>query len=124
MTDQQNTAAGFAGLIQLWTSQLRRITEGLAGMTGLSESVLSQSVQPLQGLPHPGALSAAQLNLIASSVASQRQGIAAMQAQLRVLDEQLAMLEEILGPLAGWSKAWAEFEGLVMNPRRDPGPEG
>jgi hypothetical protein len=41
-----------------------------------------------------------------------------------VLDEQLAMLEEILGPLAGWSKAWAEFEGLVMNPRRDPGPEG
>ena len=27
-------------------------------------------------------------------------------------------------PLAGWSKAWAEFEGLVMNARRDPGPEG
>jgi hypothetical protein len=30
----------------------------------------------------------------------------------------------ILGPLAGWSTAWAEFEGLVMNARRDPGPEG
>ena len=28
MTDQQNTAVGFAGLIQLWTIQLRRITEG------------------------------------------------------------------------------------------------
>jgi hypothetical protein len=124
MTDQHNISAGFAGLIQLWTTQLRRLTEGLAGMAGLSESVLSQSVQSLQGLPHPGALSAAQLNLIASSVAAQRQGIAAMQAQLRVLDEQLAMLEEILGPLAGWSTAWAAFEGLVMNPRRDPGPEG
>ena len=124
MTDPQNTPAGFARLIQLWTIQLRRITEGLAGMTGLSESVLSQSVLSLQGLPHPGALSAAQLNLIASSVASQRQGIAAMQAQLRVLDEQLAMLEQILGPLAEWSKAWAEFEGLVMNTRSDPGPEG
>ena len=124
MTDQHNISAGFAGLIQLWTIQLRRITQGLAGIAGLSESVLSQSVQPLQGLPHPGALSAAQLNLIASSVASQRQGIAAMQAQLRVLDEQLAMLEEILGPLAGWSKAWAEFEGLVMHTRPDPGPEG
>jgi len=124
MTDQHNISAGFAGLIQLWTTQLRRITGGLAGMAGLSESVLSQSVQSLQGLPHPGALSAAQLNLIASSVAAQRQGIAAMQAQLRVLDEQLAMLEEILGPLAGWSTAWAEFEGLVMNARRDPGPEG
>ncbi len=124
MTDQHNTSAGFAGLIQLWTSQLRRITEGLAGVAGLSESVLSQHLPSLQGLPHPGALSAAELNVIASSVASQRQSIAAMQAQLGVFDEQLAMLEGILGPLAGWSKAWAEFEGLVMNVRRDPGPEG
>jgi len=53
MTDQQNTAIGFAGLIQLWTIQLRSITEGLAGMAGLSESVLSQSVRSLQGLPPP-----------------------------------------------------------------------
>jgi hypothetical protein len=122
MTDQQDTSAGFAGLIQLWTVQLRRITDGLAGTAGLGESVLSQPVPSLQGLPHPGALSAAQLNLIASSVASQRQSLAAMQAQLRVFDEQLAMLEGIIGPLAEWSKAWAEFEGLVMNTRRDPGP--
>ena len=47
-----------------------------------------------------------------------------MQAQLGVFDEQLAMLEGILGPLAEWSTAWAEFEGLVMTARRDPGPEG
>jgi hypothetical protein len=124
MTDEQHTPAGIAGLIQLWTVQLRRITEGLTGMAGLSESGLSQSVQSLQGLPHPGALSAAQLNLIASSVASQRQGIAAMQAQLRVLDEQLAMLEQILGPLTEWGKTWAQFEGLVLPARRNPGPEG
>ena len=124
MTNPQSTPVGFARLIQLWTIQLRRITEGLTGMAGLSESVLSQSVQSLQGLPHPGALSAAQLDLIASSVASQRQGIAAMHAQLRVLDEQLAMLEQILGPLAEWGKTWAQFEGLVVNPRRNPGPEG
>jgi hypothetical protein len=124
MTDPQNTAAGFARLIQLWTIQLRRITGGLTGMAGLSEPVLTQSVQSLQGLPHPGALSAAQLNLITSSVASQRQSIAAMQAQLRVLDEQLAMLEGILGPLAEWSKTWAQFEGLVLPARRNPGPEG
>ena len=124
MTDPQDTPAGFARLIQLWTIQLRQITEGLTGMTGLSESVLSKSMQSLQDLPHPGALSAAQLNLIASSVASQRQGIAAMQAQLRVLDEQLAMLEQILGPLAEWGKTWAQFEGLVISPRHNPGPEG
>ena len=124
MTDQHNTSAGFAGLIELWTSQLRRITEGLAGMAGQGESVRSQSVPSLHGLPHPGAMSAAQLNLIASSVASQRQSIAAMQAQLRVFDDQLAMLESILGPLAEWSNTWAEFEGLVMNVRPDPGPDG
>jgi len=124
MTDQHNTSAGFAGLVQLWITQMRRITEGLTGTAGLSESVLSQHVPSLQGLPHPGALSAAQLNLITSSVASQRQSIAAMQAQLRVFDEQLAMLDGILGPLAEWSKAWAEFEGLVMNTRPDPEPEG
>jgi len=53
MTDQQDTPAGFAGLIQLWTVQLRRITEGLAGMAGPSESVPSQPVPSLQGLPHP-----------------------------------------------------------------------
>ena len=123
MTDQHNTSAGFAGLVQLWITQMRRITEGLTGTAGLSESVLSQHVPSLQGLPHPGALSAAQLNLITSSVASQRQSIAAMQAQLRVFDEELAMLEGILGPLADWSKTWAEFEGLVMGGRRDPGPE-
>jgi hypothetical protein len=123
MTDQQNISGGFAGLIQLWTNQLRRITEELTGMAGLSESALSQPVRSLQGLPHPCALSAAQLNLIASGVASQRQSIAAMQAQLRVFDEQLAMLEGILGPLAEWSNTWAEFEGLVMNARRHPGPE-
>ena len=121
MTDQQNTSAGFAGLIQLWTSQLRRITGGLAGVAGLSESVLSQSIRSLQGLPHPGALSAAQVNLIASSVASQRQSIAAMQAQLKVFDEQLAMLEGILGPLAEWSNTWAEFEGLMMKRAPSPG---
>ncbi len=93
-------------------------------MAGLSESVLSQPARLLQGLPHPGALSAAELNVIAGSVAAQRQSIAAMQAQLRVFDEQLAMLSGILGPLAEWSKAWAEFEGLVMNTRPDPAPEG
>ena len=124
MTEQQHPSAGFAGLIQLWTSQLRQITEGLAGTAGLSEPILLQAVPSLQGLPHPGALSAAQLNLIASSVAAQRQSIAAMQAQLRAFDEQLAMLQEILGPLAEWSKTWAQFEGLVVPARRNPGPEG
>ena len=45
-------------------------------------------------------------------------------AEPRVSGGQLAMLEGILGPLAGWSTASAESGGLVMNARCDPGPEG
>ena len=54
MTERHNAPAGFAGLIQLWTSQLRQITEGLTGTAGLSDPVLPQAVPSLQGLPHPG----------------------------------------------------------------------
>ncbi len=124
MTDEQGTAEGSPGLIQPWIARLRRITEELAGMTGLSESLLARPVPALQGLPLPGAVSAAQMNAIASALAAQRSSIAALQAQLTAFDEQLAALEGILGPLAEWSKTWAEFERLVMNARRDPGPEG
>ena len=117
MTDQENTADGFTDLIQLWIAQLRRTTQGLAGMTGLGQSVLSQPVPSLPDLPRPGALYAAQLNSIASGVAAQRRSIAALQAQLAAFDEQLAVLEQIVGPLAGWSRIWAESEGLVVNAR-------
>jgi hypothetical protein len=123
MTDEQGTSEGFPGLIQPWTARLRRITEELAGMTGLSEFLFAQPVSALQGLPLPGAVSAAQLNAIASGVAAQRSSIAALQAQLTAFDEQLAALEGILGPLVEWSKAWAEYERLVINARRNPGPD-
>ena len=61
MTDEQGTSAGFPGLIQPWIARLRRITEELAGMTGLSKTLFAPSVSSLQGLPLPGAISAAQL---------------------------------------------------------------
>ena len=124
MTDEQDTSEGFPGPIQPWIAQLRRITEELAGMTGLSESLFTQPLRSLQGLPLPGAISAAQLDAIASSVAGQRSSIAALQAQLAAFDEQLAALEGMVGPLAEWSKTWAEFERLATNARRNPGPEG
>jgi hypothetical protein len=124
VTDNENTSDVFASLMQPWIVQLRTITEGVAGMTRLSQSVLSQPLRSLQGLPLPGALSAAQLNSFASGVTAQRSSIAALQAQLAVFDEQLAALEGMAGPLAEWSRTWAEFERLVMNQYRNPGPEG
>jgi hypothetical protein len=124
MNDEQSTPGGFPGLIQPWTARLRKITEELAGMTELSESLFAQPVPSLPGLALPGAISAAQLKSIASALAAQRSSIAALQAQLTAFDEQLAALEGILGPLAEWSTTWAEFERLVMNARRNKGPDG
>jgi hypothetical protein len=122
MTDEQGTSEDSPGFIQPWIAQLRKITEELAGMTGLSESLFSRSVPSLPGLPLPGAISAAQLSAIASSLAAQRSSIAALQAQLTAFDEQLGALEGLLGPLAEWSTKWAEFERLVTNARRNQGP--
>jgi hypothetical protein len=81
-------------------------------------------VPALQHLPLPGALSAAQLDSIARRVATQRSSIAALKAQPAAFDEQLAVLEGILGLLAGWGKTWARFEGLMLPARRDPAAGG
>jgi uncharacterized coiled-coil protein SlyX len=124
MTDEQGASEGSPGFVQPWIAQLRRITEELAGMTRLSESVFAQAVPSLRDLPLPGAVSAAQVSAIASALAAQRSSIAALQAQLAAFDEQLEALEGILAPLAEWSKKWAEFERLAMSARRNPGPDG
>ncbi len=124
MTDEQDKSGSTPGFIQPWIAQLRKITEELAGMTGLSESVFAPPAPSLPSLPLPGAMSAAQLNAIASALAAQRSSIAALQAQLTAFDEQLGALEGLLGPLAEWSTKWAEFERLVLNARRNPRPNG
>ena len=99
-----------SGLVQDFITQLRTVTEGLEGLAGFGERRLPAP----GGFPLPGALSAAQLNSIASSVAAQRRSIEALQAQLSSFDEQLAVLEQILGPLAEWSKTWAELEQRLL----------
>jgi fructoselysine-6-P-deglycase FrlB-like protein len=120
MTDKQGTPEGSPGFIQPWIAQLQKITEELAGMTGLSKSLLAQPAPSLPDLPLPGAVSAAQVKAMASALAAQRSSIAALQAQLTAFDDQLEALEGILGPLAEWSKKWAEFERLVTNARGKP----
>ena len=124
MTDEQGASEGSPGLIQPWIAQLRKITEELAGMTGLGESVFARPAPSLPSVPLPGAISASQLSAIASALAAQRSSIAALKAQLTAFDEQLEALEGILGPLAEWSQKWAEFERLVTKPGSDPRPSG
>ncbi len=114
--DEQKTSSMVAGLVQEFITQLRGITEGLEGLAGLRERLPHVP----GALPLPGTLSAAQIKSIADAIAAQRRSIEALQAQLSSFDEQLAVLERILGPLAEWSGTWAALEQRLLNAARGP----
>jgi len=118
MADAEHTTPGLVpGLVQEFIGQLRAATEKLEGLTGLSGHLpATPSVPPL-----PGALSAAQVSSIRDSIAAQRRSIEALQAQLSAFDEQLAVLEQVLGPIADWSRSWAELEARLLNLGRNAG---
>jgi uncharacterized coiled-coil protein SlyX len=101
-------------------SQLRAVTEKLAGLTGLTG--LAESLPSMPSLPRPAALSAAQLDAVASTVTAQRRSIEAMQAQLQAFNDQLTVMEKILEPLTEWTTALAHLEKTVMDLR--PGADG
>jgi hypothetical protein len=108
--------------IDEFVQQLRGFTERARTLAGSVPSRLS-----LPALPSPpGALSAAQVRAIAEMVAAQRASIAGMRAQLDAFDQQLEVLERILGPLVEWSGSWARLEEAVSDfVRRDgAGSEG
>ncbi len=118
MADDEQTSAGMVpGLVQEFIAQLHGIAEGLEGVARLRERLPSAP----RGLALPGTLSAAQLKSIADAVAAQRRSIEALKAQLSAFDEQLAVLEQIIHPLAEWSGKWAELEERLLNIR--PGPK-
>src|SRR5262249_61871841 len=95
----QGTApGGVTAMGEAFSGQLRAATEGLEQLAGLGQRV-----------PLPGALSAAQLTSIADSIAAQRRSIEALKAQLSSFDEQLAVLEQILGPLPQGGGTWAQL---------------
>jgi hypothetical protein len=116
--EQEGASGGIPGLITDLIGQLRGVTEAMEGMVGMgplgAQAAGGRSVPGLRNLPRPGALSAAQLKSVASSVAAQRRSIEALQAQLSAFDEQLAVLERIMGPLAEWSRTYAELEDRLL----------
>ena len=114
---EQNTSGLVPGLVQEFIGQLRASTEKLQSLTGLPAH---PPLAPGAGPPLPGTLSAAQVGSIRDSIAAQRRSIEALQAQLTAFDEQLAVLEQILGPIADWSRSWAELEGRLLNLGRNP----
>lgn len=117
--EEQGPSGALPRLVQEFTGQLREATERLQGLAGLGGRL-----PPTAGaFPLPGALSAAEMTSIADSIAAQRRSIQALKAQLSSFDEQLAALEQILGPLAEWSRTWAEFEQRLLNLGRRPEAE-
>jgi len=121
MADDEQASTGMVpGLVQEFVAQLRGVAEGLEGLTRIGEHLPSAS----RALALPGTLSAGQLTSVADAIAAQRRSIEALQAQLSAFSEQLAVLEQILGPLAQWSRKWAELEDRLLNIHRGAKPEG
>lgn len=115
---------GAAGPFFDFIAQLRRMADQLDMTKNLGLTMPAvPGLGSLPVLPPPGALSAAQLSAMTSAVAAQRGSIEGLVAQLRAFDEQLAVLERILEPLAEWSRTWADVERTMMPPgtrRADP----
>jgi hypothetical protein len=116
MADEDKSTSGvIPGLVQEYISQFWAATEKLQdlGRPG-------GSPPPIPTVPLPGAFSAAQMTVITDSIATQRRSIEALKAQLSAYDEQLAVLEQALGPFAEWSKTWANFEQQLLKMGRKP----
>jgi hypothetical protein len=112
MADDEQTTSGIVpAVVHEFISQLRGIAEGLEGVARLGEHLPSAP----RALALPSTLSAAQLASIADAIAAQRRSIDALKAQLSAFDEQLTVLEQIIRPLAEWSRKWAELEERVLN---------
>lgn len=122
MADDEQTGSGMVpGLVHEFITQLRGIAEGLEGVARIGEHHLPSASR---ALALPGTLSAAQLTSIADAIAAQRRSIEALQAQLSAFDEQLAVLAQIVGPLAQWSRKWAELEERLLNIHPGPKADG
>ena len=127
MPEEEQPAAQAPGLVAEFMAQFRKIAQQMEDLTGLGGTRPAGSLPSLPGLPGmpaPGALSAAQLNSIAAGITAQRRSIDALKTQLTAFDEQLAVLERILEPLAAWGRTWAELEATVTGApgAQQPGP--
>jgi hypothetical protein len=109
--EEQNTSGGLADLVQEFMGQLQATNDRLQDLGRFGAS----SPPARGGLALPGAFSAAQMAALTDSVAAQRHSIETLRTQLSLFDEQLAALEQILGPFAEWSKTWADFEQRLLS---------
>jgi hypothetical protein len=112
MSDEQSRggAVPSADLI----GQLGQILTRLAAVPMRMSGELGNLAGDLPTLSRPGALSARQMSGLTSAIRAQRSTIEALQAQLVAFDEQLAVLEQLVEPLARLALTWAEVERGVL----------
>ena len=68
----------------------------------------------------PMTLSAQQLRAVLDDIAARRSQIQSLRDALGAFDEQLGALETSLAPLLAWTEAWADVEGRMTDPWRQP----
>ncbi len=117
--DEKSTYGVAPRLVQEFIGRLHGITERLEGLAGSSPGL------PLipGAFPLPGGLSLAQMKSITESIGAQRRSIEALKAQLSSYDEQLSVLEQLLGPLTEWSRTWADLEERLLKMSHRPQAE-
>ena len=115
--DEQGTSGSLTALVQEFISQLRAAADKAGGPHP------ARQASPVT-LALPGDFSAAQMASITDSIAAQRRSIEELKTQLSTYDEQLAVLESILGPLAQWSKQWADLEQQLLTMGSRPEVDG
>ena len=115
--DEQDTSDSVPAMIQEFIGQLRAAAGGAGGPHPTAQASPG-------ALTRPGALSAAQMASITESIAAQRRSIEALKTQLSSFDEQLALLENMLGPLAQWSRTWADLEQRLLTMGLRPEVDG
>jgi hypothetical protein len=118
--DESKPGSGMPNPFNDFIAQLRTMADRMSTPAAFGQGLPAMpslpGFTPPKMLPPPGALSASQLAAMSATVAAQRSGIEALQAQLQAFDEQLAVMEQILGPLTEWSRTWADLERTMMPP--------
>jgi hypothetical protein len=116
MSDEQ-AGSGAARSADLM-SQLQQILTQLTTMPMRMPGEMRPLVGDMPTLSRPGTLSASQMSGLSSTIRAQRKTIEALQAQLVAFDDQLAVLEQLIEPLAQLADSWAILERGVLGEAR------
>ena len=118
--DEQGMSGMVPGMVQEFVAQLRAASGRLEGLAGFG----GHRAPATGGLPLPGALSAAQMASITDSIAAQRRSIEALKSRAVVVRGAARGDGAAPGPLAEWSRTWADLEGRLLNMGRGPPAAG